>query len=66
MTAKDEIDWPALRCRHGCESRVVGIFHAPGGCICFDDPVQALCAQHAQKGLQNNDMGVLILRRGWE
>lgn len=37
----------ALKCRFGCQSPVIGIFHAPEGCICWTDPVQALCAQHA-------------------
>jgi hypothetical protein len=35
-----------LKCRFGCDSPVIGIFHAPKGCVCWDDPVQALCAQH--------------------
>jgi hypothetical protein len=38
----------ALRCRFPtCPSAPVGIVHAPHGCFCWDDPVQALCAQHA-------------------
>jgi len=37
-----------LKCRFGCSSPVVAIVHAPQGCHCFPDPVQALCAQHAQ------------------
>lgn len=39
----------ALKCRFGCDDAVVGIFHAPEGCHCWRDPVQALCAQHAIK-----------------
>jgi hypothetical protein len=35
-----------LRCRFGCDAPV-GIFHVPAGCLCWPDPVQALCAQHA-------------------
>jgi hypothetical protein len=34
-----------LRCRFGCDAPV-GIFHMPLGCICWRDPIQALCAQH--------------------
>lgn len=34
-----------VRCRFGCEGPI-GIFHVPQGCICWDDPVQALCQQH--------------------
>lgn len=46
MKAAQE-DLAAIKCRFGCDSPVVGIFHAPAGCICWRDPVQALCAQHA-------------------
>jgi len=56
------LDWDKLRCRHGCDHPVVGLYHAPDGCICFPDPVQALCNQHAVKGMQNNDMTILIER----
>jgi hypothetical protein len=37
-----------LKCRFGCE-HVVGIFYIPDGCVCWPDPVQALCGQHAIK-----------------
>jgi hypothetical protein len=39
-------DLAALTCRFGCKSPVVGVFHVPAGCVCWRDPVQALCAQH--------------------
>jgi hypothetical protein len=42
-------DLAALTCRFGCKSPVVGVFHVPAGCVCWRDPVQALCAQHANK-----------------
>lgn len=61
------IDWDILKCRHGCDPQrhpVVGIYHAPQGCICWDDPVQALCIAHAVKGQQNNDMSPIIEREG--
>ena len=35
-----------VRCRFGCDEEPIGIYHVPGGCACFPDPVQALCAQH--------------------
>lgn len=41
----DDIDWPNLKCRHGCDNPV-GIFHVPKGCVCWPDPVHALCMQH--------------------
>jgi hypothetical protein len=41
-------DLAALRCRFPtCSGAPIGIFHAPKGCFCWDDPLQALCAQHA-------------------
>lgn len=57
-----KIDWSILECRHGCSAPVVGLFHAPYGCWCFRDVIQALCAQHAVKGMQNNDMRLLLAR----
>jgi hypothetical protein len=36
---------PALRCRFGCDGPV-GIFYVPAGCVCWTDPIQALCEQH--------------------
>lgn len=56
------LDWQFLKCRHRCTHPVVGLYHAPEGCWCFPDPIQALCAQHAIKGIQNNNM-VLLLER---
>lgn len=38
-----------IRCRFaesGCPSPAAAIVYAPGGCICWPDPVQALCEQH--------------------
>lgn len=37
-----------IKCRFGCDDPVV-IVYAPEGCICWADPVQALCAQHLAK-----------------
>jgi hypothetical protein len=42
----------AVECRFsilGCRGEAVGIFHVPLGCVCWVDPVQALCAQHLEK-----------------
>jgi dCTP deaminase len=41
--ARPKVDVP---CRFGCRAPAVGIFYVPEGCICWPDPVQALCAQH--------------------
>lgn len=35
-----------LKCRFGCEEPPAAIVYLPGGCACFPDTVQALCAQH--------------------
>lgn len=37
---------PEIKCRFGCDSPAIGIYHVPEGCICWPDPVQALCIQH--------------------
>lgn len=50
----------AMTCRFGCDSGVVGLYSAPSGCICWPDKIQALCAQHAVKGMQNNDMTAIV------
>lgn len=57
-----KINWKALTCRFGCKSPVAGLYHAPDGCICWPDKVQALCIQHAQKGLQNTNMETILER----
>jgi len=59
------IEWDRLKCRFGCSMErnpVVGLYHAPKGCWCYSDRVQALCAQHAIKGQQNNEMTPIIER----
>jgi hypothetical protein len=40
-----------LNCRFHphCNGAPVGIFHVPEGCNCWQDQLQALCAQHAVK-----------------
>jgi hypothetical protein len=38
-----------LKCRFGCDAPVLGIFHMPQGCICWTDPIQALCEHHADR-----------------
>lgn len=32
-----------------CSDIATAIYYVPQGCICWDDPVQALCNQHAYK-----------------
>lgn len=58
------MDWQSLQCRHGCDAPVAGLYHAPDGCLCWPDHIQALCEQHAVKGMQNNEMTVLLVRDG--
>jgi hypothetical protein len=62
MTTAKAIDWQSLACRFGCDDPVIGLYFAPDGCWCFPDRIQALCEQHAVKGLQNNDMTLLLER----
>lgn len=39
----------AVPCRFGCSDPVVAIVHAPAGCVCWSDPLQALCVHHLAK-----------------
>lgn len=34
-----------IKCRFGCDTPE-GLYHVPSGCVCWSDPVQALCKQH--------------------
>lgn len=52
MTALPTPVVACLPCRfaaRGCPSRAVAVFYMPAGCHCWPDPVQALCAQHAEQ-----------------
>jgi hypothetical protein len=44
----------------GCKSPATAILYAPAGCICWSDPVQALCAQHIET-LESNGPVTTIL-----
>jgi hypothetical protein len=37
---------PEIPCRFGCKAPAAAIVYVPEGCICWRDPVQALCEQH--------------------
>lgn len=37
-----------IPCRFGCEDSL-GLFYFPAGCVCYGDPIQALCLDHAIK-----------------
>jgi hypothetical protein len=42
-----------LRCRHGCRTPATLLVEFDDtGCLCWPDPLQALCHQHALKGLE--------------
>lgn len=41
--------WVDVHCRFDrCNGAPVAIIHAPLGCLCWRDPIQALCAQHLE------------------
>jgi len=48
-----------VRCRFGC-ANPVGVYHVPEGCICWSDPVQALCAQHFLTAESNGPISLLL------
>lgn len=42
-------DCPPVACRFadkGCKDPAYAVFYMPDGCVCYKDPVQALCQQH--------------------
>jgi len=48
-----------LRCRFGCEAPVA-IVHVPEGCICWSDPVQALCQQHLITAQSTGEIRLIV------
>lgn len=50
----------AIRCRFGCADPVVAIVHVPEGCVCWPDPVQALCMAHLAKVQSPGPISVAI------
>lgn len=51
-----------VRCRFGCDEPIYGVFHIPSGCVCWPDPVQALCWQHTEKAQSNGAITALVWR----
>lgn len=48
-----------IKCRFGC-SDPVGIYYVPEGCICWRDPVQALCPQHFYKAESEGPVTLIV------
>lgn len=59
-----EIRWDLLRCRFNHDAAVVGLFFMPKGCVCWPDPVQALCRQHLIKAESTGSIEVIAWRWG--
>jgi hypothetical protein len=53
------IDFETLKCRFGCDNPI-GIFHIPEGCVCWRDPVQALCMQHFVKAESTGPITIVV------
>lgn len=49
-----------LKCRFGCDTPE-GLYHVPAGCICWRDPVQALCKQHEIKAESDGPITMLAV-----
>jgi hypothetical protein len=49
-----------LKCRFGCGDPPVGIFHVPQGCVCFTDPLQALCLHHSERAQSEGPITCLL------
>jgi hypothetical protein len=42
-----------LKCRHGCDEAIVGVFYFPDGCVCLEERIQALCRHHMERAASN-------------
>ncbi len=60
---RSEAELDKVKCRFGCDDLVHGIYHVPEGCHCWEDPIQALCWQHASKAESTGPITALIFRR---
>jgi hypothetical protein len=56
------MDLERLKCRFGCSSPVFGVYHLPEGCVCWPDPVQALCLQHSITAQSTGPIEVIMPR----
>ncbi len=50
----------ALKCRYECDDPPIGIYHTPEGCVCWPDPVQALCIHHAVRVQSEGSIDLLV------
>ena len=52
----------AIPCRFfpACSDPAEAIWYVPKGCICWADPIQALCGQHAYKAESEGPMRRII------
>jgi hypothetical protein len=60
------IDWDKLQCRFPHAAPVVGLFQIPAGCLCWLDPIQALCRQHLITAESAGPIEVIVWREGEE
>lgn len=58
----NEEEIKTVRCRFGCTDMPIGIYHVPEGCICYRDPIQALCAHHFSRAQSEGHIIWLIAR----
>lgn len=50
----------ALKCFHGCEEAIVGVYYFPDGCVCNEAKLQALCVHHMLRATSNIVHGDMI------
>lgn len=60
----DQHKWAQVKCKFGCKDPVAAIAYMPEGCVCWRDPVQALCAHHLNRAQTNGSMSILVDLRG--
>ena len=49
-----------LKCFHGCNDAIVGVYYFPDGCVCDETKLQALCLNHMIKADSNIVHGEMI------
>jgi hypothetical protein len=65
QTTLDKTMWASVKCKFGCKDPVVAVVYMPEGCLCWRDPVQALCLHHLHRAQTNGPSTVLVdLREG--
>ena len=56
---------PLIMCRFDGHAPAWAVYHMPKGCVCWPDPVQALCHQHAIKAESAGPIALVVPVNGF-